>query len=66
MTNSDEAKRLARSIYLTFRDARRKYLLPKVFYPAFSTPEEVEEAFRVCDKDNNGDISRREIKTVLS
>ena len=65
VTNSAEAKRLARLIYLTFRDPRRKYLLPEDFHPAFPTPEEAEKAFRVFDKDNNGDISRREIKTVL-
>ena len=65
VTNSAEAKRLARLIYLTFRDPRRKYLLPQDFHPAFTTPEEAEEAFRVFDNDNNGDISRREIKTVL-
>ena len=65
VTNSAEAKRLARLIYLTFRVGRRKYLLPQDFHPAFPTPEEAEKAFRVFDKDNNGDISRREIKTVL-
>jgi len=65
VTNSAEAKRLARLIYTTFKQGRRKYLLPQDFHPAFPTPEEAEEAFRVFDKDNNGDISRREIKTVL-
>jgi len=65
VTNSTEAKRLARLIYLTFRQGRKKYLLPQDFHPAFTTPEEAEKAFRVFDKDNNGDISRREVKTVL-
>ena len=65
VTNSAEAKRLARLIYLTFRQGRRKYLLPEDFNPAFPTPEEAEKAFRVFDQDDNGDISRREIKTVL-
>ena len=65
VTNSTEAKRLARLIYLTFRQGRRKYLLPEDFNPAFHTPEEAEKAFRVFDQDDNGDISRREIKTVL-
>ena len=65
VNNSAEAKRLARLIYLTFRHGRRKYLLPQDFHPAFPTPEEAEKAFRVFDNDNNGDISRREIKTVL-
>jgi len=65
VTNSSEAKRLARLIYLTFRQGRKKYLLPQDFHPAFPTPEEAEKAFRVFDKDNNGDISRREVKTAL-
>ena len=65
VTNSTEAKRLARLIYLTFRVGKRKYLLPQDFHPAFPTPEEAEKAFRVFDQDDNGDISRREIKTVL-
>ena len=65
VNNSSEAKRLARLIYLTFRQGRKKYLLPQDFHPAFPTPAEAEEAFRVFDNDNNGDISRREIKTAL-
>ena len=65
VTNSAEAKRLARSIYFTFRQGRRKYLLPEDFHPAFPTTEEAGKAFRVFDKDDNGDISRTEIKSVL-
>lgn len=65
VTNSAEAKRLARLIYFTFRQGRRKYLLPEDFHPAFPTPEEAQKAFRVFDEDDNGDISRSEIKTVL-
>ena len=65
VTNSTEAKRLARLIYLTFRQGKRRYLLKEDFHPAFSTPEEAEKAFRVFDEDDNGDVSRREIKTVL-
>jgi small-conductance mechanosensitive channel len=56
---------LARSIYKRFRDRRRKDLIPSDFYPAFPTEEAATEAFRVFDKDNNGDISRAEIKTTL-
>lgn len=65
VTNSAEAKRLARLIYFSFRQGRKKYLLPEDFNPAFPTPEEAEKAFKVFDTDGNGDISRREIKTVL-
>ncbi|KAK0453264.1 Mechanosensitive ion channel-domain-containing protein [Armillaria borealis] len=63
----DEAKHLARSIYTRFRPHHvyRTYLLPEDFYPAFSTREQAEKAFRLFDKDNNGDISRGEIKSTL-
>ncbi|KAL4082014.1 Mechanosensitive ion channel-domain-containing protein [Scleroderma yunnanense] len=60
-----EAKRLARAIYIAFRDRHRTYLIPSDFYPAFHTHEEAENAFRVFDRDNNGDISRSEVKSTL-
>lgn len=52
---------------MKFRDraSHRTYLLPSDFYPAFPTTELAESAFRVFDKDNNGDISRAEIKTTV-
>ncbi|KAF5363319.1 hypothetical protein D9756_000581 [Leucocoprinus leucothites] len=65
VSSSHEAKRLARSIYARFKDRRRKYLIPSDFYPAFSTEEAAKAAFSVFDKDNNGDISRAEIKTTI-
>ncbi|KAI0028303.1 Mechanosensitive ion channel-domain-containing protein, partial [Vararia minispora EC-137] len=65
VTSPSEAKRLARRLYETFRDRRRNYLLPQDFEPAYPTAEEAQAAFRVFDEDNNGDISREEIKTTL-
>lgn len=65
VSSTHEAKRLARAIYRTFRDRRHTYLVPEDFYPAFATQDEAEDAFRVFDKDNNGDISRSEIKSSL-
>lgn len=50
---------------MTFRDRRRTYLVPSNFYPAFATKDEAKEAFRIFDRDNNGDISRPEIKSTL-
>ncbi|KAK7054887.1 hypothetical protein VNI00_003350 [Paramarasmius palmivorus] len=63
----DGKQKLARSIYYAFKPphAPRNYLLPTDFHVAFDTPEEAETAFRVFDKDNNGDISRHEIKTTV-
>lgn len=39
--------------------------MPSDFYPAFDTQDEAKEAFRIFDKDNNGDVSRSEIKSTL-
>ncbi|KAH0839621.1 Mechanosensitive ion channel-domain-containing protein [Lanmaoa asiatica] len=65
VTSAHEAKRLARAIYKTFRDRHRTYLISADFQPAFATSGEAQEAFRVFDKDNNGDISRSEIKAAV-
>ncbi len=65
ISSPHEAKRLARSIFSAFRSVTRTYLIPSDFFPAFKTHEEAEEAFRVFDKDNNGDLSRTEIKSTL-
>lgn len=58
-------QRLARSIYTRLKDRGRTWLIPSDFYPAYSNKEEAEEAFRVFDKDGNGDLSRAELKTTL-
>jgi hypothetical protein len=65
VSNSREAKRLARLIYDVFHDRRRRFLIPEDFHPAFPSTEEAQNAFRVFDKDNNGDISRQDIKSTL-
>ncbi|KAF9055376.1 hypothetical protein BDZ89DRAFT_18077 [Hymenopellis radicata] len=63
----DEAKHLARSIYAKVRPPHcgRTFLVPSDFYPVFPTHKQAERAFRVFDKDNNGDISRGEVKSTL-
>ncbi|KAF9055375.1 hypothetical protein BDZ89DRAFT_937937 [Hymenopellis radicata] len=65
--NVDEAKHLARTIYNKLRPpySGRTFLVPSDFYPIFATHELAESAFRVFDKDNNGDISRGEVKSTL-
>ena len=65
MLTPDRRQRLARLIYTTFKDRRRRYLLPSDLQPAYKTPEDAARAFRVFDADNNGDLSRAEIKTTL-
>ncbi|KAF8165120.1 Mechanosensitive ion channel-domain-containing protein [Crassisporium funariophilum] len=65
VNSAHEAKRLARSIYMRFKDRGRTWLIPSDFYPAFPSTDSAEEAFKVFDKDNNHDLSRAEIKTTL-
>ena len=65
VSSPHEAKRLARSIFNAFRSGTRRYLVPSDFHPAFPTKEDAENAFRVFDKDDNGDLSRAEIKTTV-
>lgn len=64
VASSYEAKRLAKSIYAAFR-TKHNYLTKEDLYPAYPNPEEAEEAFRIFDADNNGDVNRGEIKTTL-
>jgi small-conductance mechanosensitive channel len=50
---------------MRFRDRRRSYLIAADFIPAFPDSEAATAAFRVFDKDNNGDLSRAEMKTTM-
>lgn len=54
-----DGKRLAKDLFYAFRtDSTRNYLVTSDFYPAFSSTKEAEAAFKVFDKDGNGDVSR--------
>ncbi|KAF8343007.1 uncharacterized protein EI90DRAFT_3143512 [Cantharellus anzutake] len=66
ISSPHEAKKLARNLYFAFRgDHRRRHLIPSDFYPAYGTHEAAKEAFKIFDKDGNGDITRAEIKTTI-
>ncbi|KAG8992340.1 hypothetical protein FRB94_011709 [Tulasnella sp. JGI-2019a] len=66
LNSPHEAKNLARDLYHAFLgDPKRKYLIPSDFYSVYKTAEEAKEAFKVFDKDGNGDITRAEIKTAV-
>ncbi|KAL7413512.1 Mechanosensitive ion channel-domain-containing protein [Mrakia frigida] len=66
VANASAAKHLAKSIYIAYKGrAKRPYLLESDFSCAFETDEDTKKAFKVFDKDGNGDISRSEIKTLV-
>jgi len=50
---------------MRFKIPGRTWLTPSDFNPAYNDPSAAQEAFKVFDKDNNGDISRAEVKTTL-
>ncbi|CAK5276129.1 unnamed protein product, partial [Mycena citricolor] len=66
LNSPSEAKRLARTIFTALKHPSRNYLLPRDFEPAFGgSARAADAAFRVFDADNNGDLSRAEVKTTL-
>ena len=67
VANPKAAKALAKLIYVSYKPpgAKRSYLVPSDFYVAYETEREAEQAFRIFDKDGNGDVARSEIKTLV-
>lgn len=65
INSPDAAKRLARSIFMSFRGSKRAYLIPSDFERAYPTPAAAEAAFRVFDRDGNGDVSPAEVKNTV-
>ncbi|KAG7093888.1 hypothetical protein E1B28_007527 [Marasmius oreades] len=61
------ARRLARKLFSTLSDVHppRSHLIVEDFYPYFRSTAEAHEAFRVFDKDGNGDISKREMRDAV-
>ncbi|KAJ8094346.1 hypothetical protein PM082_010780 [Marasmius tenuissimus] len=61
------ARRLARKLFSTLSDVHppRSHLIVEDFYPYFRSTSEAHEAFRVFDKDNNGDISKKEMREAV-
>ncbi|KZT39366.1 hypothetical protein SISSUDRAFT_1045668 [Sistotremastrum suecicum HHB10207 ss-3] len=61
------ARRLARKLFegLAASGDDRSYLIVDDFYPYFPTTAEAETAFAIFDKDNNGDISKREMREAV-
>ncbi|KAF8078076.1 Mechanosensitive ion channel-domain-containing protein [Lyophyllum atratum] len=61
------ARRLARKLFGTLSDVTpaRSHLVVEDFYPYFRTTAEAHEAFALFDKDENGDISKREMREAV-
>ncbi|KAJ9069617.1 hypothetical protein DSO57_1016619 [Entomophthora muscae] len=63
--SQSEAKRLAKKIFSGLQ-GRRRFLLVEDFQQIFITENEAQKAFSFFDKDQNGDISRREMRERIS
>ncbi|KAI0240044.1 hypothetical protein L0F63_001232 [Massospora cicadina] len=60
-----EAKKLARKIFASLQGNRR-FILLKDFYQIFPDEAEAQKAFNLFDQDQNGDISRREMRERIT
>lgn len=66
INSEDFAKKVARKLFTSLGPNKKRLTLVD-FEPYFATVEEAEKAFTVFDKDENHDLSRREMRdTVLS
>ncbi|KAJ1817209.1 hypothetical protein LPJ56_002124 [Coemansia sp. RSA 2599] len=61
MNSNQYAARLARKLFSALNNDR-DYLVVDDFLPFFEKEEEAIKAFEMFDKDNNGDISKREMR----
>lgn len=66
MNSPSDAKKLAKTIFTSFRGRHhRSYLILSDFEPAYAMAAEAKDAFSVFDRDGNGDISQAEIKNTV-
>ncbi|KAL5492554.1 hypothetical protein ACEPAI_4001 [Sanghuangporus weigelae] len=67
LTGLHSAKKLARQLFSTLSNVHppRKYLIVEDFEPYFHSKAEAAAAFSVFDKDNNGDITKKEMREAV-
>ncbi|KAL5513321.1 hypothetical protein ACEPAH_3720 [Sanghuangporus vaninii] len=67
LTGLHSAKKLAKQLFSTLSNVHppRKYLIVEDFEPYFHSNAEAAAAFSVFDKDNNGDITKKEMREAV-
>jgi hypothetical protein len=60
------AKKLARKLFEGLDEDKGGVLTRDEFEPYFKNPADAAEAFKVFDKDGNGDIDRKEMRNAVS
>lgn len=58
-----QAKALAKRIFNNLVPPGRNHIVESDLYPYFRTQEEATAAFRLFDRDGNGDVSKRELRS---
>jgi len=58
------ARKLAKKLFDAL-GSEREFLVVRDFHPYFDSQVEAEKAFRLFDKDNNGDITKREMRDCV-
>ncbi|TPX47630.1 hypothetical protein SeMB42_g00395 [Synchytrium endobioticum] len=65
LRNLHDAKTLSRRLFVALQRGSTGVLYPNDFRPYFSNEEETMEAFRLFDKNENGDISPQEMRSTI-
>ncbi|KAH8110837.1 Mechanosensitive ion channel-domain-containing protein [Phellopilus nigrolimitatus] len=67
ITGLHSARRLARQLFASLSNVHpaRDYLIVEDFYPYFRSTAEATAAFAVFDKDDNGDITKKEMREAV-
>ncbi|RKP25044.1 Mechanosensitive ion channel-domain-containing protein, partial [Syncephalis pseudoplumigaleata] len=65
MNSNHHARKQARWLYDTLSEGTGRELTVDDFYRCFASRHEAEEAFSIFDRDDNGDLSRREMRDVM-